>query len=94
MTTWRTRSPSYLEAKARRLFRRAGLPEPIVELKWGDHGQSHSSPRARQYDLHRRNRIVVGELRPLIYTYGDIVRRGDMVISDILGVIARASPVR
>lgn len=33
------RSPSYLEAKARRLFRRAGLPDPIVELKWGSHGQ-------------------------------------------------------
>jgi hypothetical protein len=31
------RSPSYLEAKARRLFKRAGLPEPTVELKWKGH---------------------------------------------------------
>jgi very-short-patch-repair endonuclease len=97
------RSPSYLEAKARRLFRRAGLPEPVVELKWGPAGQfrldfawpelglvvevdgwdCHSSPGARRHDLHRRNRIVLGDLKPLVYTYGDIVRRGDAVVAEI-----------
>jgi len=97
------RSPSYLEAKARRLFRRAGLPDPIVELKWGSHGQfrldfawpelglvvevdgwdCHASPRSRRHDLHRRNQIVLGDLKPLVYTYGDVVRRGDGVIAEI-----------
>lgn len=33
------RSASFLEAKARRLFRRAGLPEPRMELVWGRDGQ-------------------------------------------------------
>jgi hypothetical protein len=94
------RSPSFLEAKALRLFRRHGLPEPQVELVWGDHGQfrldfiwvelglvvevdgwdCHSSHRARQRDLSRRNQIVLGGLRPLIYTYGDIVHRGDTLV--------------
>jgi len=102
------RSPSYLEAKALRLFRRVGLPEPVVELTWGTHGQfrldfvwpelglvvevdgwdCHSSPRARRHDLHRRNQIVIGDLKPLIYTYGDIVRRGDIVIAEIREAMA------
>lgn len=102
------RSPSFLEAKALRLFRRHGLPEPRVELVWGDHGQfrldfiwpefglvvevdgwdCHSSHRARQYDLRRRNKIVLGNLRPLVYTYGDIVRRGDTVIAEIRVALA------
>jgi very-short-patch-repair endonuclease len=104
------RSPSYLEAKALRLFRRAGLPDPRVELRWGAHGQfrldfmwpdygvvaevdgwdCHSSARSRQYDLRRRNQIVLGDLRPLIYTYGDIVRRGDVVVREILQAFALA----
>jgi hypothetical protein len=102
------RSPSYLEAKARRLFQRAGLPEPIVELTWGAYGQfrldfawpqyglvvevdgweCHSSSRSRTYDLHRRNQIVLGDLRPLVYTYGDIVRGGDRVIREIREAMA------
>jgi very-short-patch-repair endonuclease len=107
-----SRSPSYLEAKARRLFRRAGLPEPVVELTWGTHGQfrldfawpqyglvvevdgwdCHSSPRSRTYDLHRRNQIVLGDLRPLVYTYGDIVRAGDRVIREIREAMALRRP--
>lgn len=101
------RSPSFLEAKALRLFRQHGLPEPRVELKWGDHGQfrldfiwldcglvevdgwdCHASHRARQYDLRRRNQIVLGNLRPLVYTYGDIVRRGTTVIKEIRAAVA------
>ncbi len=102
------RSPSYLEAKARRLFTRAGLPDPVVELRWGSHGQfrldfawpelglvvevdgwdCHSSSQSRRYDLHRRNQIVLGDLKALVYTYGDIVRRGDGVITEIRDAIA------
>lgn len=33
------RSPSYLEAKSRRRFKRAGLPEPVVELEWLANGR-------------------------------------------------------
>ena len=78
------RSPSFLEAKARRLFKRAGLPDPVCELKWGADGQfrldfawpdlglvvevdgwdCHSSHRARQHDLRRRNRITLGGMTP------------------------------
>jgi very-short-patch-repair endonuclease len=102
------RSPSYLEAKALRLFRRNGLPEPRVELTWGSHGQfrldfvwvefglvvevdgwdCHSSHHARQYDFRRRNQIVLGSLRPLVYTYGDIVRGSANVIKEIREAMA------
>jgi very-short-patch-repair endonuclease len=105
------RSPSFLEAKALRLFRRHGLPEPRVELTWGDHGQfrldfiwvelglvievdgwdCHSSHRARQHDLRRRNQMVLGNLRPLVYTYGDIVRGGETVIREIRQAMAANS---
>ncbi len=101
------RSPSFLEAKALRLFRRHGLPVPKVELVWGSHGQfrldfswvefglvvevdgwdCHASRSARQYDLRRRNQLVLGRLRPLVYTYGDIVRRGSTVIAEIRAAI-------
>ena len=40
----------------------------------------HASHRARQYDLSRRNKIVLANLRPLVYSYGDIVRRGDTIV--------------
>ena len=106
------RSPSYLEAKARRLFRRAGLPEPVCELKWGDHGQfrldftwpelglvvevdgwdCHSSHQARQHDLSRRNQITLGGETILIYTYGDIVRRGSTTIREISEAMSRLRP--
>jgi len=32
-------TPSQLERRARRLFRACGLPEPLVEVKFGDHGE-------------------------------------------------------
>lgn len=105
------RSPSYLEAKALRLFRRHRLPEPRVELTWGDHGQfrldfiwlefglvvevdgwdCHASHKARTHDLHRRNKIVLGHLRPLTYTYGDIRRDGARVVQEIREAIAATS---
>ena len=104
------RSPSYLEAKALRLFRRAGLPEPHVESTWGSRGQfrldfiwiqfglvvevdgwdCHSSHKARQHDLSRRNRIVLGDLRPLIYTYTDTTRRGATVVAEVREAMANA----
>jgi len=51
----------------------------------------HSSATARQYDLHRRNKIVLGDLRTLVYTYGDVVRRGEMVITEIRDAITLGS---
>ncbi|HUR78359.1 MAG TPA: hypothetical protein VMZ22_10455 [Acidimicrobiales bacterium] len=49
----------------------------VVEVDGWD---CHASHRARQHDLSRRNQLVLGHLRPLVYTYGDILRRGDTLV--------------
>lgn len=79
-------TPSRLELKARELFRRAGLPEPLSEVVWGDDGEY-------RLDFYWPQFALVVEVDGWSFHASDAARRHDLRRQNKL-VLAGLGPLR